>query len=101
MLLYLVVNLSDNSITPPALGESLEQVELALKQINPENISDLHIHSLLTINNPLDFFLLSLDSEKKLPDFILNRSADVTSSATQQPKGVSSPIPPEDYELGN
>nr|QJB19041.1 MAG: hypothetical protein [Microvirus sp.] len=101
MLLYLVVNLVDQSITPPALGESLEQVKQALKQINPENISDLHIHPLLTINDPLDFFLISLDSEKKLPDFILNRSADVTSSATQQPEGASSLIPPENYELGN
>lgn len=77
-ILYLVYDKKNNTCTPPAFAESLAQAEAALSEINPENISDLIIHPLLTISNIYDFFLLSIDTTKSLPDFIFqsNSSGD-------------------------
>ncbi|UOF78628.1 hypothetical protein [Microviridae sp.] len=83
MILYLVYDKKNNSATAPAIAPSFEEAQRALKQIYPENIDDLVIHELIKLNSFYDLFLITLDENKPLPDFIL-RSDDVTPSSTLQ-----------------
>jgi len=89
MILYLVCDLKNQTSTAPAVADSLELAQDALKEINPENLDDLHIHILAELSTFLDLFLLDVNPEKKLPEFLFNRTAEVTPSASHQPEGGS------------
>lgn len=84
MLLYLVFDTQTQRVTPPILANDLEEAYQALKQINPENLSNLIIHPLLNINDSLDLFLLSIDSNKELPAFLTTRSGDHIADPTSE-----------------
>lgn len=91
MILYLVFDKKNHTCTSPAFGHDLSEAQEALRLINPENIDDLVIHVITEIKSIYDFFLLTVDENKSLPDFILNRSAlaGEANEATPQPEGVS------------
>lgn len=89
-ILYVVYDKSKKTLSQPLIGPSLEVATDSLNLLNPENLSDLIIHPILTLNSNLDLFLLSIDPTKSLPDFIIDKSGEVTSSPTQQPTGASS-----------
>ena len=84
MLLYLVYDSTAKTVSYPLTAPNAETAYQALQELNPENLSDLIIHPLLTLNSPLDLFLLSLDENKTLPAFLINRSDSVTPESTQQ-----------------
>lgn len=86
MLLYLVVDTKNHSVTAPAIAMDLQEAETALKTINPENLEDLKIHPLTTFISLYDLFLLDINHNKSLPDFLNNRSAlaDEVNDATHQ-----------------
>lgn len=75
MLLYLVYDTKNETVSYPLTAPSLEIAQASLYKLNPQNISDLIIHPLLTLNHPLDLFLLSIDTNKPLPSYI-HRSGD-------------------------
>lgn len=76
MLLYLVYDKDQKTLSTPLLAPTLQIAETSLKQLNPENLSSLIIHPLADLKNPLDLFLLSIDENKILPDFLITRSDD-------------------------
>lgn len=84
MLLFIVYDKSSNKCTAPAIAEDISEATEALKLINPENINDLIIHPLCNLTSLYDLFLLTIDENLSLPDFILNRSVESTLSPTQQ-----------------
>lgn len=92
MILYLVYDLKNNSCTSPAIAENFNEAQLALKAINPENLSDLVIHELTTLHSLYDLFLLEINENKSLPDFLTSRSDSVTPESTQQPEGASDSV---------
>lgn len=71
MLLYLVYDKDQKTLSAPLLAPTQEIAENALRELNPENLSSLIIHPLITLNNPLDLFLLSIDETISLPDFVI------------------------------
>ena len=88
MILYLVYDKKNNTCTHPALAIDVAEATQALHQINPENLSDLIIYPICTINSIYDFFILSPDQNKKLPEFLITRSDSVTPESTQQAGGA-------------
>lgn len=91
MILYLVYDSKNQSCTAPAIATDFNEAEQALLSINPENIDDLHIHVLTQLHSFLDLFLLDVNVEKPLPNFILQKSTPAIedNGVTQQPEGVS------------
>lgn len=84
MLLYLVYDKDKKTLSAPLLAPTQEIAENALKDLNPENLSSLIIHPLITLNNPIDLFLLSIDETISLPDFVIgaaNSLANQTSDS--------------------
>jgi len=82
MLLYLVFDKDKKTLSTPLLAPSLEIAQASLQELNPENLSSLTIYPILTLNNPLDLFLLTLDENKKLPDSMLIKpSSDISDIA--------------------
>jgi hypothetical protein len=73
MLLYLVFDKDKKTLSTPLLAPTLEIAETSLKELNPENLDSLLIYPIATLNSPLDLFLLAIDENKPLPDFILPR----------------------------
>jgi hypothetical protein len=73
MLLYLVYDKKQKTLSTPLLAPTLEIAQNSLNQLNPENLSDLIIYPLQNLNSPLDLFLLAIDEQKALPDFIIPR----------------------------
>lgn len=71
MLLYLVYDKDKKTLSTPLLAPTQEIAVNSLKELNPENLDSLLIYPLQTLNSPLDLFLLAIDENKSLPDFIL------------------------------
>ena len=90
MILYTVFDTEKKTFAYPLIAESEQQVQESLNLMNPENLSSLQICTICPLSHPQDIFLLSINPEKKLPAFLTSRSAEVTSSATQQPEGARS-----------
>lgn len=88
MILYLVYDKKNNTCTSPTVVHTFLDAQEALKEINPENLSDLILHEICTINSIYDFFLLSPNENKNLPDFLINRSDDSSATSTQQAEGA-------------
>lgn len=63
MILYLIHDLQQNSYSHPLVGPDLSTVKLSLKQLNPENLSNLKVVVLDTLETLED--LLSLKIQKK------------------------------------
>lgn len=76
MLLYLVYDKVQRTVSTPLLAPTLEIAQTALKQLNPENLNNLIIHPLSDLKNVLDLFLLNLDENKTLPEFLITKSDD-------------------------
>jgi len=92
MLLYLVYDKDQKTLSTPLLAPTLEIAQNSLKELNPENLSSLIIHPLQTLQSPLDLFLLSIDENKNLPDFILsNTSSDSSPIADATTEGRETP----------
>ena len=79
MLLYLVYDKDQKTLSTPLLAPTQEIAQNSLNTLNPENLHSLIIYPLAILNNPLDLFLISIDENKSLPDFILNTSGDSSS----------------------
>lgn len=75
MLLYLVYDKDKKTLSAPLLAPTQEIAENALKELNPENLSSLIIHPLITLNSPIDLFLLSIDETISLPDFVIGAAS--------------------------
>lgn len=71
MLLYLVYDTQEKTVSTPLLAPTQEIAQDALNQLNPENLSNLIIHPLAILNSPLDLFLLSLDENLNLPNYLI------------------------------
>lgn len=85
MLLYLVYDKDQKTLSTPLLAPTLEIALSSLKELNPENLNSLIIHPLQTLNSPLDLFLLSIDETINLPDFIIpNSSVDHIDEQTSE-----------------
>ena len=85
MLLYLVYDKDQKTLSTPLLAPTLDIALSSLKELNPENLNSLIIHPLQTLNSPLDLFLLSIDETINLPDFILlNSSVDHIDEQTSE-----------------
>lgn len=93
MILYSVYDKKNGTFSYPLTAESKQQVEESLAVMNPENLEDLHVEVICPLSANADIFLLSVHPEKKYPAFLANRSAEVTSSATQQAKRASATSP--------
>lgn len=76
MLLYIVYDKTQRTLTTPLLAPSLEIAQNSLQELNPENLNDLILHPLATLNSVLDIFLITLDENKELPSFLTNTSDD-------------------------
>ena len=70
MLLYLVFDRKQSTVSTPLLAPSLECAQRALEELNPENLSDLILHPLFTLDSPLDLFLLGINDKTILPPFL-------------------------------
>lgn len=84
MLLYIVYDKDKKTLSAPLLAPTQEIAENALKELNPENLSSLIIHPLISLNSPIDLFLLSIDETISLPDFVIgaaNSLANQTSDS--------------------
>lgn len=84
MLLYVVFDKVKRTLSTPLLAPSLEIADSSLKELNPENLSDLIIHPLQTLNNPLDLFLLRTDDSIELPDFIIGAAGNALQTHTSE-----------------
>ncbi|KIM02874.1 MAG: hypothetical protein KU29_13690 [Sulfurovum sp. FS06-10] len=84
MLLYLVYDTVLKTLSTPLIAPSLEIAQSSLKELNPENLSDLQLHPLTKLNNPLDLFLLTLDTNIPLPDFLTNASKSSLEHSTSE-----------------
>jgi len=73
MLLYLVYDKDKKTVTTPLLAPTLEIAEISLRELNPENLTSLILYPLFDLNSPLDLFLLAINEEKPLPNFIIAR----------------------------
>lgn len=76
MLLYLVYDKDQKTLSTPLLAPTQEIAQTSLNQLNPENLTSLIIYPLAILNNPLDLFLLNIDENKSLPEFLTNTSDD-------------------------
>jgi len=76
MLLYVVYDKDQKTLSTPLLAPTLEIAQNSLNTLNPENLTSLIIHPLAILSSPLDLFLISVDDTKSLPDFLLNSSDD-------------------------
>ena len=74
MLLYLVYDKDQKTLSTPLLAPTQEIAQNSLNTLNPENLNSLIIYPLAILNSPLDLFLISIDENKALPDFLLNTS---------------------------
>jgi len=95
MVLYLIYDSTAKTVTHPMVAHSLQIAQNALNELNPENLNDLHIHILTELNDLLDLFLLNIDENKTLPEFIINRSglARTANGPTQTPQEAHDPAP--------
>lgn len=73
MLLYLIYDKDKKTLSTPLLAPTLEIAETSLKELNPENLQSLIISPLAHLTSPLDLFLLAIDENKPLPNFITPR----------------------------
>lgn len=83
MLLYLVYDTDQKTLSTPLLAPSLEIAQASLQELNPENLSSLIIHPLSTLTSPLDLFLISIDETKFLPDFIIDAASPLASPTSE------------------
>jgi hypothetical protein len=76
MLLYVVYDKDQKTLSTPLLAPTQEIAQTSLNQLNPENLQSLIIYPLAILNSPLDLFLISIDENKALPEFLINTSDD-------------------------
>lgn len=75
MLLYLVYDKDQKTLSTPLLAPTQEIAQNSLNELNPENLSSLIIHPLAILNNPLDLFLLTIDETQPFPDFLTGEAS--------------------------
>jgi len=76
MLLYVVYDKDQKTLSTPLLAPTQEIAQNSLNTLNPENLNSLIIYPLAILNSPLDLFLISIDENKALPEFLTNTSDD-------------------------
>jgi len=85
MVLYVVYDKDQKTLSTPLLAPTQEIAQNSLNSLNPENLNSLIIYPLAILNSPLDLFLISIDENKSLPDFLLSNSSTDSSPIGEQP----------------
>lgn len=83
MLLYLVHDLEKSTYSYPIVGENLPTIIQSLEVLNPENLHSLSIIPLIDFSSIPHLISLINDKIKSHEPIYIQRSAEVTSSATQ------------------
>lgn len=84
MLLYLVYDKDQKTLSTPLLAPTQEIAQTSLNQLNPENLQSLIIYPLATLNSYLDLFLLNIDETKPLPDFLIGAASNALQAHTSE-----------------
>lgn len=66
MLLYVLYDSKNKTLSLPLLSPNYDTIKQSLTELNPENLSDLTIISIVELNHPFDLLKLRLDQNVNL-----------------------------------